>query len=65
MLLLKPIHSTDKCFYDEDIAAKAPLTAMTVLRGEQCSFQFACSADTAPEWSNAFPVRWTLDCALP
>ncbi|MBQ3178318.1 MAG: hypothetical protein IJB52_10910, partial [Clostridia bacterium] len=65
MILLKPIHSTEKCFYDEDIAAKAPLTAMTVLRGEQCSFQFACTADTAPGWSNAFPVRWSLDCTLP
>ncbi|MBQ8401646.1 MAG: DUF4091 domain-containing protein [Clostridia bacterium] len=65
MILLKPIHSTEKCFYDENIAEKAPLTAMTVFRGEQCSFQFACTADTAPGWSNAFPVRWSLDCALP
>lgn len=65
MILLKPIHSTERCFYDENFADKAPMTAMTVLRGEQCSFQFACTADTAPGWSNAFSVRWTLDCALP
>lgn len=65
MILLKPIHSTERCFYDENIGTKAPLTAMTVLRGEQCSFQFACTADTAPGWSNAHPVQWSLDCALP
>lgn len=65
MIFLKPIHSTERCFYDENIADKAPLTAMTVFRGEQCSFQFACTADTAPGWSNAHPVQWSLDCALP
>ncbi|MBR4959953.1 MAG: DUF4091 domain-containing protein [Clostridia bacterium] len=65
MILLKSIHSTERCFFDEDIHTKAPMTDMTVLRGEQCSFQFACTADTAPGWGNAYPVRWTLDCALP
>lgn len=65
MILLKPIHSTERCFHDEQIGDKTPITAMTVLRGEQCSFQFACTADTAPGWSNAWTVNWTLDCALP
>lgn len=65
MIRLSPIRSTEKCFYDENITDKRPLTAMTVLRGEQCSFAFACTADTAPGWGNAYPVQWSLDCALP
>lgn len=65
MFQIKPILGTDKCFYDESIDTKTPLSSMTVLRGEQCSFQFACTADTAPGWSNAYPVWWSLDCALP
>ena len=65
MILLKPIHSTERCFFDESIDAKTSMTAMSVLRGEQCSFQFACTADTSPGWSNASTVRWSLDCALP
>ncbi len=65
MIQLKPIRSTEKCFYDESLADKRPLSAMCALRGEQISFQFACTADTAPGWGNAYPVQWKLDCALP
>ena len=65
MIFLKPIPSTERCFYDESIDTKSPITEMTVLRGEQCSFQFACTADDAPGWGHAWRVRWSLDCALP
>ncbi len=45
------LSSMEKCFPDEDIERKSPLDHISVLRGEQLSFQLACFRDAAVPFS--------------
>lgn len=46
MILLKTVSSLEKCFFDDDIAAKSPYTQGSALRGDRLSYQICFSADT-------------------
>ena len=43
MILLKTVSSLEKCFFDDDIAAKSPYTQGSALRGDRLSYQI-CDA---------------------
>ena len=47
MVLLKTVSSLEKCFFDDDIAAKSLYTRGSALRGDRLSYQICFSADDA------------------